>query len=84
MKLTIELPDEQKVALASKARVHGLSEEEYARQVLQQDLAPAWLQRSWQSAKENGLDQLSPEEIDAEITAARRARRESSQLFSKS
>lgn len=38
--------------------------------------APEWLQKSWQSAKEQGLDQLSMEEIDAEIAAARRARRE--------
>jgi plasmid stability protein len=75
--LTIELPDEQKAALAAKAQAHGLSAEEYARQVLQHDLAPEWLQKSWESAKETGLDQLSMEEIDAEIAAARKARRES-------
>jgi len=34
------------------------------------------LQASWESAKEQGLDQLSMEEIDAEIAAARKARRE--------
>ena len=39
--------------------------------------APEWLQASWKSAKEQGLDQLSMEEIDAEIAAARKARRES-------
>jgi plasmid stability protein len=72
--LTIELPDEQKAALSAKARAHGLSAEEYARQVLQQDLAPEWLRKSWESAKEDGLDQLSAEEIDAEIAAARKAR----------
>jgi hypothetical protein len=38
---------------------------------------PDWLQASWKSAKERGLDQLSLEEIDAEIAAARKARRES-------
>jgi hypothetical protein len=38
--------------------------------------APEWLQASWKSAKEQGLDQLSMEEIDAEIAAARKARRE--------
>ena len=75
--LTIELPDEQKAALAAKARAKGLSAEEYARQLLQQDLAPEWLQKSWESAKAAGLDQLSSEEIDAEIAAARKARRES-------
>jgi hypothetical protein len=38
--------------------------------------APNWLQRSWQTAQEQGLDRLSPEEIDAEIAAVRSARRE--------
>lgn len=38
--------------------------------------APEWLQKSWESAKQQGLDQLSMEEIDAEIAAARKARRE--------
>jgi hypothetical protein len=35
--------------------------------------APEWLQTSWKSAKEQGLDQ-SMEEIDAEIAAARKVR----------
>lgn len=73
--LTIELPDEQKAALSAKAQARGLSAEEYARQVLQHDLTPEWLLKSWESAKEAGLDQLSPEEIAAEIAAARKARR---------
>ena len=75
--LTIELAEEQKAALSAKAPALGLSDEDYARQVLQHDLAPEWLQQSWASAKEAGLDQLSMEEIDAEIAAARNARRES-------
>src|SRR5579859_8193990 len=54
--LTIELPDEQRAALAAKARAQGLSAEEYARQVLQQDLAPEWLQKSWETSKQAGLD----------------------------
>ena len=37
--LTIELPEEHKAALAAKARAIGLSAEQYARQVLEQDLA---------------------------------------------
>jgi plasmid stability protein len=37
MTLTIDLPDEQKAALAAKAQAHGLSAEDYARQVLQHD-----------------------------------------------
>jgi predicted hydrolase (HD superfamily) len=75
--LTIDLPDEQQAALVAKARALGLSAEEYACKVLQHDLTPEWLQKSWESAKQAGLDQLSTEEIDAEITAARKARRES-------
>ena len=75
--LTIDLPEEQKAALAAKARARGLSAEQYAREVLEQDLIPGWLQKSWTTAKEAGLDQLSAEEIDAEIGAARKARRES-------
>jgi plasmid stability protein len=77
MTLTIDLPDEQKAALVAKARAQGLSAEEYARQVLQHDLAPEWLQKSWETSKQAGLDQLSMEAIDAEIAAARKRRRES-------
>ena len=36
MTLTIELPDGQAFSLAAKAREHGLSTEQYARQVLLQ------------------------------------------------
>lgn len=70
--LTIELPDEQRAALAAKARMKGLSAEQYARQVIEHDLAPEWLQKSWMTAKEAGLDQLSSDEIDGEISAARK------------
>jgi plasmid stability protein len=76
MTLRIELPEEQRAVLAVKARARGVSTEEYVRELLEQDLVPAWLQRSWDSAKAQGLDQLSTEEIDAEIAAARKARRE--------
>ena len=74
MTLTIELPDDQKAALLARARVRGLSAEEYVRQILQQDLEPEWLRDSWRSAGQLGLDQLSMEEIDAEIAAARKDR----------
>ena len=74
--LIIELPEDQKAALAAKAQARGLSPEEYARQVLRQDLAPEWLRKSWETAKETGVDRLSAEDIDAEIAAARKARRE--------
>jgi hypothetical protein len=36
--------------------------------------APPWLQQSWATARQHGLDRMTPEEIDAEIDAARRAR----------
>lgn len=77
MVLTIDLPDDHRAALVAKASAQGLSAEEYVRRVLEQDLAPDWLQKSWESAKRAGLDQLSSEEIEAEIAAARKARRDS-------
>jgi len=82
MTLTISLRDEQTAALAAKARAHGLTAEEYARRVLEHDLVPGWLQESWRSSKQAGLDRLSMDEIDAEIAAARKARRESLSLTS--
>lgn len=75
MTLTIQLPDDRTVALSVKAQAKGLTPEEYARQVIEQDLAPEWLQESWRDAKASGLDQLTADEIDAEIAAARRDRR---------
>lgn len=77
MSLTINLPDETTAALTAKARARGLSAEEYARQLVERDLAPEWLRKSWESSSRAGLDQLSLEEIDAEIAAARNQRRES-------
>jgi len=76
MPLTINLPEEQSAALAAKARAQGMSMEQYVRQLLEHDLVPEWLQKSWKLSKEAGLDRLSTEEIDAEIAAARKARRE--------
>ncbi len=76
MTLTISLPDDQTQVLEVKAKERGLSAEQYARQVLEQDLAPAWLRESWESARQSGLNQLSMEEIDAEISAARKRRRD--------
>jgi plasmid stability protein len=76
MNLTIQLPDEDVQALKAKATARGVSAEQYALQVLEQALAPEWLHKSWATAKETGLDQLSMDEIEAEIAAARKARRE--------
>ncbi|MFN0105891.1 MAG: hypothetical protein ACKV2U_27865 [Bryobacteraceae bacterium] len=74
MNLTITLPDGDAQALKATAR--GVSAEEYVLQVLERDLAPAWVRESWSSAIETGLEQLSMDEIEAEISAARRARRQ--------
>ena len=74
MNLTISLPDADVPALKARATAQGVSAEQYARRVLERDLAPDWLRESWASAKEFGLDQLSMDEIEAEIVAARRAR----------
>jgi plasmid stability protein len=76
MTLTIDLPDEQTLVLKAKAKAQGVSTEQYARQVIEQDLAPDWLRESWESAVQTGGNKLSMDEIDAEIAAARRARRE--------
>jgi hypothetical protein len=37
---------------------------------------PEWLQRSWDSARQLGISNLSPEEIDAETDAARNSLRD--------
>jgi plasmid stability protein len=77
MTLTIDLPEEQTAALAAKAKARGVSTEQYVRQVLEQDLAPEWLRQSWANAQQSGVSELSMEDIDAEIAAARKNRRES-------
>jgi hypothetical protein len=75
MILTIDLSDEQTATLTAKAHAKGLSPEQYVRQVVEQDLAPEWLRKSWETSRQAGLDRLSMEEIDAEIAAARSVRR---------
>jgi prevent-host-death family protein len=37
---------------------------------------PDWLERAWSQAKRKGLDKLTMEDIDAEIAAVRRERRQ--------
>jgi plasmid stability protein len=78
--LIIDLPEDETLALKAKAKAQGLSAEQYARQVLEHDLAPDWLRQSWETAQRTGADRLSLEEIDAEIAAARKARRDSRPL----
>ena len=69
--LTINLSDETAQALTAKARAQRLTVEEYARRLLELDLAPDWLQRASTRAKEAGVDPPSPDEIDEKIAAAR-------------
>ena len=77
MTLIIELPEYEAEILAAKARARGLSIEEYARELLEDDIAPKSLRDCWDAARRAGTDRMTMEEIDAEIAAARKARRES-------
>jgi len=73
-----DLSPDQKVVIESLlGRSIAENEEISIRATTSPSAPPEWLQSSWQSAKEQGLDRLSMEEIDAEIAAARKARRES-------
>ena len=74
MNLTICLPDGEVRALEVKAKAQGISAEQYALQVLERHLAPEWLRQSWSGAEKDGLDQLSMDEIEVEIAAARQSR----------
>jgi plasmid stability protein len=54
MKLKIDLPDDQTAALTAKARVKGLSAEQYVREVLEHDLASDSKPRPiWEVIEEN-------------------------------
>ena len=68
------LPD-QKMAIESLLGRSVAEDEAISIRALASLSAPEWLQKSWESAKGQGLDRLSTEEIDAEIDAARKARR---------
>ena len=65
-----------------KAAIEGLlgrtiaENEEISIRTITPPPPPDWLKESWESAKRQGVDQLSIEDIDAEIAAARKARRE--------
>jgi hypothetical protein len=65
-----------------KAAIEGLlgrpiaENEEISIRTIMLPSPPDWLKESWESAKRQGVDQLSMEDIDAEIAAARKARRE--------
>jgi hypothetical protein len=71
-----DLSPDQKTAIESLLGRSIAENEECSIRATTSPSVPAWLQASWKSAIEQGLDQLSMEEIDAEIAAARKARRE--------
>lgn len=68
-------PD-QKMAIESLVGRSIAENEEISIRATTSPSAPEWLQASWKIAQEHGLDQLSVEEIDAEIAATRKERRE--------
>jgi hypothetical protein len=67
------LPD-QKVAIESLLGRSIAEDESISIRAMASEPAPRWLRQSWDSAKQLGMDQLSMEEIDAEIDAVRQAR----------
>jgi hypothetical protein len=68
-----ELSSEQKLAVEGLLGRTVDADESISIRVFSPDAAPEWLQKSWESAKQLGLDGLSMEEIDAEIASARQA-----------
>ncbi len=71
-----DLSPDQKLAIESLLGRSIAENEEIIIHTATSPSAPEWLQASWKTAEDQGLDQLSVEEIDAEIAAARKARRE--------
>lgn len=71
-----DLTPDQKMAIESLLGRSIAENEEITIRTSASPSAPEWLQASWKSAQEQGLDRLSVEEIEAEIAAARKARRE--------
>ncbi|HWO38031.1 MAG TPA: hypothetical protein VNO32_55360 [Candidatus Acidoferrum sp.] len=69
-----DLSPDQKTAIESLLGRSIAENEEISIRTTAALSAPEWLQASWESAKEQGQDQLSTEEIDTEIAAARKAR----------
>lgn len=69
-----DLSPEQKMAIESLLGRRIAADEGISIRAIASTSAPEWLQKSWASAKQLGLDRLSKKEIDAEIIAARKAR----------
>jgi hypothetical protein len=69
-----DLSPDQKMAIESLLGRSVSEDDAISIRTLGPGSAPEWLQKSWESAKRQGLDRLSRDEIDAEIVAARKAR----------
>ncbi|MGB6687967.1 MAG: hypothetical protein WBE76_09005 [Terracidiphilus sp.] len=70
-----DLSPDQKTTIESLLGRSVAEDEAISIRTMASPSAPEWLQDSWESTKQLGLDRLSVEEIDAEIEAARKARR---------
>ena len=69
-----DLSEDQKLAIESLLGRAIADNEEITILAALPAAAPAWLRESWDSAERQELDQLTMDEIDAEIDAARMAR----------
>jgi hypothetical protein len=76
-----ELSSEQKTAIESLVGRTVAADDSISVRVISSTAAPEWLQQSWVSANQLGVDALSMEEIDAEIAAARKTRRDGVQMI---
>ncbi len=76
-----DLSPDQKLAIESLLGRSIAENEEIIIRTTTAPPTPEWLQASWKSAEDQGLDRLSMKEIDAEIAVAREARRERSAAF---
>jgi hypothetical protein len=70
------LSPDQKAVIESLLGRSVAEDEAISIRSLASSSAPEWLEQSWESAKRLGLDRLSAEDIESEIAAARKARRD--------
>ena len=69
-----DLSPDEKAAIERLLGRRVAEDEEISIRAIAMPPAPNWLRESWKSAKQQGVDKLSMEEIEAEIAAARKAR----------
>lgn len=71
-----DLSPGQKAAIEDLLGRAIAEDEEISVSALAPAVPPDWLKDSWESAERQGIDQLSVDDIDTEIAAARKALRE--------